>query len=157
MGYTHYYKTKKKFETSERQEIVSLLNKIIDNLPEKSESSGGEYSDAPLKIAYTAKLPYQKPVVDLKRIIFNGFSDNPDDDLGHESFYYIFDKPNENTFTKTAYKPYDYVVQAALMIMHYVNPKNVKIGSDGNKDEWEWSRKTASDVLGIELKIPDTI
>jgi len=155
MGYTHYWTTKKRFSKEEREEIISSVIKIINNLPEHSESSGAYYTEFPIAISLENDV-YTEPLINVNEIVFNGYGVNPDDDLGHESFVYEFGQPKWE-FCKTARKPYDYVVQAVLLIMHNVAPDKFRVTSDGFREEWEWSRATASEVLGIELTIPDTI
>lgn len=152
MGYTHYYKHKEKLTHEEIDKIVSLSKQIIDNLPEHSLSSDGEFADYPIVLCSNHCGKEKAPIVNSTEININGKSG--EDDLGHETFYIRFDSTRRNYFCKTARKPYDYVVQAILAICHTVAPKKFDIRSDGDKLEWEWSVNTASKILEMELINP---
>jgi hypothetical protein len=155
MGYTHNWTHKRKITDSEIGLIKLLVNKLINNLPEHSYASDMDWSEHPINIAYEDDRENDSPEVSDIEIHLNGVGD-----MGHETFYFIFnpteDDYNEGykQFCKTARKPYDYVVQAILMIVHKFAKGAIKIGSDGTPNDWEWSRKTASDILGIQLIIP---
>lgn len=40
-------------------------------------------------------------------------------------------------FCKTAQKPYDFFVVGVLLIVHYVAPDILDIGSDGDLEDWQ--------------------
>lgn len=124
MGYTHYW-----YSREIPQENWDAIVKCIEHLFEKS----------PCKIQY--EWDNGKPPVAGKSIIrFNGVGDE-----GHETFYFER-KPDENgsivredgvfAFCKTARKPYDTVVCAALCIIKHYAGDYVKVRSDGEKSEW---------------------
>ena len=158
MEYTHYWKTKKLFSDTEISTIVGLVQKLINNLPAYSESSGAHYSNYPLEITLTDALPYEEPLINMYAIIFNGYSKCAEWGLSNEHFIYpLKEMQKYGNYCRTARKPYDFVVQAILLIMQNTAPKKFVITSTGNRSEWEWTRKTASKILGIELSIPNTI
>jgi hypothetical protein len=94
MGYTHYWKNKKGFETEEWEKLQSFAEKLFElsgTLIQK------EYDDS------------STPEITESEIVFNGIGDN-----GHETCW--LKKGNSNfEFCKTACKPYDEVVVALLM------------------------------------------
>lgn len=91
------------------------------------------------------------PIIDQEKgIAFNGKGED-----SHESFI-LPRNPSEIRnfeFTKTAYKPYDVVVTAALTILHHFCP-SIEINSDGNPEEWEEGVKLASKVMRMPLENP---
>jgi len=152
MGYTHYYKQKEKLTYEEIDKIVSLSKRIIDNLPEHSLSSDGDFADYPIVLCSNHYAEEKAPIVNSTEINING--KRGDDDLAHETFYIRFNSMRRSDFCKTARKPYDYVVQAILSIIYTVAPNSFRITSDGDGDDWKWSVDTASKILGIPLTNP---
>lgn len=107
MGYTHYFKTKK-VSQEKFKELVQTAKKLHDNLPKFSTSAGGYYTTDPLSIR--DGLGEGKPEFSNNMIDFNG---NASLDLDHETFR--IENKNENSFCKTARKPYDLLVVAVLI------------------------------------------
>jgi hypothetical protein len=80
-------------------------------------------------------------------------------DCSHETFCiereyipYDWQKPDKTDlwfcFCKTAYKPYDLIVQCALIIMKHYLKNDVVIHSDGDNDLWNDARGLTTIALG---------
>ena len=71
-------------------------------------------------------------------------------DCSHETFAFNqneSDDPSDFRFCKTAYKPYDLAVTAALIVIkHYVPAVSVR--SDGGSSQWDDARMLCTMVLG---------
>lgn len=80
-------------------------------------------------------------------IAFNGIEDK-----SHESFVLPASGLGDFEFCKTAQKPYDEVVVAALARLAEVS--GIKVSSDGNAADWEDGVKLASKVLGRKVSNP---
>lgn len=80
-------------------------------------------------------------------IAFNGIEDE-----SHESFVLPASGLGDFEFCKTAQKPYDEVVVAALARLAEV--EGIKVSSDGNAADWEDGVKLASKVLGRKVSNP---
>jgi hypothetical protein len=155
MGYTHYWKKEKELNLDTWKKFIADCKVLYKNMPEHSESSGGEYTEEPLYL--NGCWGYKYPRFNEKVLHFNGSSIHPskrtynvevqewsDDpkDLGHETFH-ISQKQNEydGGFCKTARKPYDLMVQACLILFKYHFWNEVSISSDGDYDEWKVAQK----------------
>ena len=123
MGYTHYFELK---ETLEPEAIKYLVNKAKR-----------------LEI-----LHYDVIDVDSKEdsIMFNGYGDD-----AHETFY--FDESKGFNFCKTAYKPYDGVVVACLIMLKQALGNGIKISSDGNASDWAEGIAIYNHAYGKSLAI----
>ena len=129
MGYTHYWRTGKR---KPGEKNYNLFMKECRELVAAS--------DVPLVKSCEAV-----------SIMFNGVEDE-----GHEDCYFPSspDQLDEFQFCKTAQKPYDIVVTAALCILQERCGKLVEVSSDGNAEEWEAGRALAEKVLGRPIKVP---
>lgn len=71
-------------------------------------------------------------------------------DCSHETFAFDQDEsddPSDFRFCKTAFKPYDLVVTAALIVIaHYVPA--VRVSSNGGSAQWDNARMLCTMVLG---------
>lgn len=147
MGYTHYWWHKREFTKEELRPILFSINKIINNLPEHSFASNTAYSEYPLEIAYEDDMPTEAPEVNDICIHLNGIGE-----LSSETFYFVFNPTEQDyddgysRFCKTSRQPYDYVVQAILIIINTYANDAVEIDSGGTPADWEWSLKTAREV-----------
>lgn len=145
MGYTHYYTLSKKVEQKVWDNFIEDVKKIKKHLPKHSESSGGYYKDEPLYLNGCTE--NQFAIFDSEKILFNGGRipaknrkkniDYEIDELGHETFYLSINGNGSREFCKTARKPYDFMVQAVLLIAKYHFGKDFSFDSDGNKKDWE--------------------
>lgn len=128
MGYTHYWKSMKIGKTV-WQSITTDVKKLFKNLPDGLEIAGGDGTG--------------EPIVNDSDIILNGVESKDED---YETFYFSI-VGTDFSFTKTARRPYDIVVQAVLIIIkHHSNEINVS--SDGEFEEWTGAVNLVNGVLG---------
>ena len=115
MGYTHYW-TPKEVEQKTWNEFLKDAKKLYNALPDKSI------------ISYNGDAK-EKPLFRNDEIFFNGVEDK-----SHETFFIA---PNESewNFCKTAYKPYDLLVCAILILAH--DRLGYEVSSDGDFEDWE--------------------
>jgi hypothetical protein len=152
MGYTHYFdRFELVHEPSAFAAFVEAVKVAFKLLPSFSVSSGGYFSEYPLRLA--GGDGSGEPVITSADVCFNGFADG-ENDLAHETLWipqnYEFDEGDYGkyqrdqfkkerrvfSFCKTARKPYDFAVQITLLLYkHYFGDK-VGISSDGELSDW---------------------
>jgi hypothetical protein len=166
MGYTHYWEIKKTAPKKVWGKIIVDFKKLMDNMPETTNTAGGFSEKDPLFLGgcrYT-----QHPIVDDVQVFFNGsavpsekrkkdrnnWTDGDNDKLSHEVFYiYRIKKDNANfNCCKTARKPYDLMVCAFLILAEYHAPKYYNFSSDGDYDEWYPAITFVSKFLGYDTR-----
>ncbi len=133
MGYTHYWE--KRGDVNEESYAAALkdIAKIV--ISEKAILANGSGDKG------------SKPKVS-GGITFNGIGDE-----SHETFALPPKaKMLASDFCKTNQKPYDVVVVAALSRLAEV--EGIKIGSDGDAEEWKAGVALASKVLGRKVANP---
>ena len=139
MGYTHYWYQTRDFTRDEWSVISSAVNSLIDatDVPLGNwEGSSGTVPD-----------------ITPDWIRFNGI-----DEDSHETFAlerikgapeeYQSPTPGTFAFCKTAAKPYDVIVVAALIIANHLAPGALSVSSDGDWDDWLEGQKLAFDAVG---------
>ena len=109
MGYTHYWDHNG--YTDEQWKVVKKQAEAIIHA-----------SNISVQYEYDEERPLTDAITD-EVIRFNGVEDD-----GHETFY-MTKSPTEFAFCKTAYKPYDEIVVAMLVMMDHVGVVNWR--SDG--------------------------
>jgi len=147
MGYTHYWRFQK---TNQKAAVVEA-----------------EYQRAVKDIAKLVKFA-KKHIVNLSGYTahtkigqYGGIEFNGVGNGGHENFYLRehfnqnFDDGSGFNFCKTAAKPYDIVVTAALSVLKYRLKDNIVVTSDGYRREWQDGVELARKVLN--RKIPNPI
>lgn len=131
MGYTHYFRGAPVIT----EDAIEDIRKII-------EASGvsivGGYGDAGTE-----------PILTAGKIVLNG-----EEEDSHETLF-LTDSDTGFNFTKTARKPYDAVVGAALLRVLEDSP-NFEVSSDGYWDEWLPARELYTSVTGREASQPWT-
>jgi len=132
LGYTHYWKKEKKVNKKEYADALKDIAKIVKA---NSNILAGPSGDSGTKPEITPD------------IAFNGIEDE-----SHESFVLPASGLGDFEFCKTAQKPYDEVVVAALARLAEVD--GIKVSSDGSAADWEDGVKLASKVLGRKVKNP---
>ena len=133
MGYTHYFTTKDALDTDKFKAYSDDMNTIIKGIG--------------TPIAWECDVD-EPPEVTPDLVRFNGVGDD-----GHETF--LLSKSQVGfKFCKTACKPYDLVVVAALAVAKDIFKDDIDIGSDGNVSEWVNGVKFASDLLGRTINNP---
>lgn len=158
MGYTHYWYRKEGMDDPKRYfSFAQDVKKIIDNsmVSIKGPDGTGE------------------PELHEGWISFNGDASKPmqeyygTSDESHETFHWPskVGKPdyqkNPNfpgdrvfNFTKTAYKPYDEVVTAALIRAKDLYGDDVHVASDGSWEDWRKGRELYERTFGKDAKDP---
>lgn len=135
MGYTHYYYyTPKVGDELKMKDVKREILKMKKNLPEFSETAGGNYREHPIKIKnWDGKV---LPEITDTIISFNGDGSKG---LDHESFVF---EPNFNStektfsFCKTARKPYDFFVCVCLLSLSN-HLEGIEVSSDGDIEDWQ--------------------
>ena len=120
MGYTHYWKLRKKSENFNN--FSNACKKLYENL--------NSYKNLPSPIVIKNSLGEGKPVFDKTIVAFNGDGDKG---LDHESFVVMNDE-TDFEFCKTARKPYDILAGACLLAGRDLI--NLEISSDGDINDW---------------------
>ena len=115
MGFTHYWNGDTLCPTATWDQVRADLLKVM-----------GE-AGIPLAGGHGTGLP----VIMGKVICFNGVEEN-----SHETFNVLRGMEDAQDFCKTARKPYDIVVCAALIILKHHIPK-FKVSSDGDESDWQ--------------------
>lgn len=122
MGYTHYWRgTAQLTETLHRQ--LSALLRHGSNLIRFED-----FSNEPATL--TSEL-----------IRFNGIGEE-----GHETFLIEWNKPTDFKFCKTAQKPYDTYVVAALILITTANSCTFNWSSDGDSFDHQAGRLLAAKI-----------
>lgn len=132
MGYTHYFEQKRDCPAKAWELISSDFGKILGDRDARGLIQREYDNPAPPEVG--------------PRIRFNGIGE-----AGHETMLVSRKKPKDESFQfcKTAYKPYDAVVVALLLVMFHHTKSDVwDIGSDGDWDEWVNGRELYARVLG---------
>lgn len=130
MGYTHYWKTPKGLGDPTKWEAFTTdARQIIAN----AEIPLGNWEGI------------DEPEITDSFVGFNGRGDD-----GHESFI-LERKPLAFCFCKTNMKPYDTVVCAVLICAKHHFGEDIRITSDGTREDWESGRILFSNVTGYGL------
>lgn len=133
MGYTHYWNFKGIPNSVAYARALRDINKLARF---KKDILSGYSAHAPANV-YTG-------------VMINGKRKD-----GHEDFTLrALPKDCINDFCKTAYKPYDVVVTAALAILKHRLKDTIQISSDGYKSDWVKGVKLARKVTGLAIKSP---
>lgn len=139
-GYTHYYTWKQKPDDASLKACIADMNRLIEARksilvsPDLPESTPGS-----LKLSET-------------NIDFNGIGKN-----AHEPFVFPYVLPDHDSFNfcKTAWKPYDEVVTACLIVARdHFPPSVLEISSDGSWADWSRGAILYSSVFGRPARDP---
>lgn len=134
MGYTHYWEKPNGLKNS----------KFLDYINDLREVTKG--SEDILQLEYDEAKPIE---ISTEAVSFNGIGDD-----GHETFYLTPDA-EDFAFCKTACKPYDTYVVAALILAKYHFEDAIEVSSDGCKGEWEEGLALLKEALPtLDLEIP---
>ena len=135
MGYTHYWKSAG-FNAEQWAELSEGARAII-----WAAGSAG------IALANEWDGPVNRPLVEGDCIRFNGTGKD-----GHETFYLAV-APVEFGFCKTAFKPYDAVVVAILMLASECGP--LTWTSDGEEKDWAGGRELLAASKGPTIFVND--
>ena len=125
MGYTHYWDNN-----------IHAISKVIDWNQAIKDCK---------KIIKASPVPLEEVECNIHNIVFNGAGED-----AHDTFLVSYE--GENSFCKTAIKPYDLIVVAILTRLAEIN--GFDVSSDGETDDWNEGIAFASKVLKRELKCP---
>jgi hypothetical protein len=141
-GYTHYYTWKQSPDDASIKACVADMNRLIEARKSILVSPGGrETTPGSLKLSAT-------------NVDFNGIGNN-----AHEPFVfpYAFSDHDSFNFCKTAWKPYDEVVTACLIVARdHFSPSVLEIDSDGSWSDWSRGAKLYASVFGRPARSPMT-
>ena len=141
-GYTHYYTWKQPPDDTSLKACVADMNRLIEARKSILVSPGRpESTPGSLKLSAT-------------NVDFNGISDK-----AHEPFVfpYAFSDHDSFNFCKTAWKPYDEVVTACLIVARdHFSPSVLEIDSDGSWSDWSRGAKLYASVFGRPARNPMT-
>jgi hypothetical protein len=166
MGYTHYFPQQRDFTTHEWSMIKKAFSKLHNNLKnvefEKVFSAdycssfsvtGKEGADVLIEpetsCGWDTFFTHKDLLENGEAICFNGGAG-----LSHETFL-IEKSPKEKPFSfcKTNGKPYDLMVTSMLIVCAGYAGGALKIGSDGDVDDWAQAIKFVSATLNKPTKI----
>lgn len=119
MGYTHYWTTTTELPAIAFQAFFADVVKLFA-LPEVKGL-----------LAYESDST-RAPLADNDQVQFNGRGEQ-----SHETF--IFTRGPQDTFCKTAYKPYDVAVVAVLLLAKRHFKGLISVWSDGDRDGADWA------------------
>ena len=137
-GYTHYFTWHEKPKDAELKACVGEMNLLIEVRKSMLVSPDVEG-------AVPGSLKLETMHVD-----FNGIGDD-----AHEPF--VFPGTDGFNFCKTAYKPYDEVVTACLLVARdHFPPSVLSISSDGSWEDWTNGATLYNSVFHRPARIPFT-
>lgn len=173
MGYTHYYY---KYEIKHSKEkwknflidVITVAAKFKLCIPNSQKFITGNMNNTPtIDVEIGDGMGKGRcPEFNIDRIYFNGVGKD-----SHETLCIQRDdkkmpdwmkKEWEQEkkifyFCKTAYKPYDLLVVATLILYKKHFEKTVKIVSDGDKEDFEEGLKLVNNTLKYNIKYEDVI
>lgn len=112
MGYTHYWKQTESADSASWGRYMAAMDALVDQTK--------------VRLAFEYDQPKRAPMISTTEVRFNGVGED-----GHETFM-VEPQAQEFTFCKTARKPYDEVVVAALCLAAFYLP-GFSWSSDGSK------------------------
>ena len=140
MGYTHYWDRNRELNADDFKAWSNDVQKLHLALPERTETEGGYHSDEPLEIGDMMGKGGE-PEFTETLVAFNGIG------TWHLESFYMPYSGHGFDFCKTARKPYDLLVTAALVSFKHHFPQE-SVSSDGDREEWKEGIELCRDVLG---------
>lgn len=138
MGYTHYWRGKKRPTEKQWKAIMVEVDKLFN-------------TKEAFKLIRYEQGRNTPPTLNAEEIRFNGRGEN-----AHETFLFTRD-PSSFEFCKTAGKPYDLFVVGVLTIVYHFAPECYDITSDGWPDEWEPAINFLKEISFEKYEVPATI
>ena len=131
MGHTNYWNRQSELPAKEFTAAVKDCRKVLKHIAVPLAGRNGT----------------GRPIFHLDEIAFNGAT--PDE---YETFSVPAavhdDEPRSFQFCKTAHRPYDICVQAALIVLRHHLGEAIEISSDGDDASWEGARAACQERLG---------
>lgn len=141
MGYTHYYRLTSQPQDAEKRykSFAAGVAVIINQAADEGVTIADGFGNT--QFGWEANS---------NRVWFNGYGEE-----AHETFGWL---PNQEVdrfeFVKTAYKPYDQVVVASLLLLKKIYAEHVYISSDGGWSDWQLGRDLYYRALNEEPVFP---
>jgi len=129
MGYTHYWKFNQQPTPEKFAEFVEGVKQITATADE-------------------AGIPIGEELYKSDCVRFNGV-----DAGAHETFYIelpVGDERYDNSWCKTAEKPYDTAVTASLILAKKIFGEDIEIKSDGNWSDWQGGQLLYESVFNVQ-------
>jgi hypothetical protein len=158
MGYTHYwvYSPDKAGTNNARKnfkKVSALVAEAYTTIKRKPDSHSGQHGNA-----YADKdciicggFGEEKPIINESEIWFNGEAAS---DTDHETFHLMWWSSTgcDNSFCKTARKPYDLLVCFTLMALDccFADAEVFRYSSDGDEHDWHHARRFFKEVACID-------
>lgn len=166
MGYTHYFTQKQTVDTLMWKNFREHMDKLYLHYqanPIPAEQIGGGYLDKPIVLCDGLGenvLNSGSLFTDDGEILY--FNGESKDGMSHETFMVDRRIPEGlaeyRDCCKTAYKPYDVFVVAALLLLHHLCPECFSVTSDGDTQDWQPVLDYVSDALPhLSLLLPGNI
>lgn len=169
MGYTHYFTQTQTVDIPLWQNFgqhLTLLYRHYQANPISAKQICGGYLDEVIVLCDGGgelTLTPETLFLDEDTLCFNGEASR---ELDHETFVIHRQMPDGHgrsdtgywDFCKTAYKPYDVFVTAALLLLHNLCTGCFSVGSDGDAHEWQLVLDYVRAVFPqLRLSLPDGI
>lgn len=131
MGHTNYWTRDSKLHATKFADAAKDCRKILKHLgvPLAGRNGTGSPIFHADEIAFNGKSPHDYETFSVLRVIETG-------------------EPKEFQFCKTALRPYDICVQAALIVLRHHLNEAISVSSDGNDAAWNTARAACQKWLG---------
>lgn len=150
MGYTHYFSVNQRGDQEAWSNALVDVARIVRSSPvplgdAQGRRSGPEFTDKYLAFNGRGESDSHETFILRNRLEdTEQWSSSP----GERGPEWVFE------FCKTAYKPYDVVVVAALCRLQEAGLDTVVVKSDGEPEDWTAGQALAAQVLGRPVEIP---
>lgn len=133
MGYTHYWTRAAELPATKFGAAVKDCRKLMKHLG----------------VALAGRDGTGRPIFNDKEIAFNGHAPNEYETFVVARMAAARDgEPKTFQFCKTARRPYDICVQAALIVLQHHLGEAIVISSDGDEADWDRARAVCQKWLG---------
>jgi len=151
LGYTHYWYRKPELDSQAFKLFAKDMNRLL--------------FESRIPVTYCKKMndncwnDVDGFEANQDRVNFNGKGEDSHETflierVSEEKFQQFDDNGLLFSFTKTAYKPYDILVVAGLILGQFHFGKQAfKISSDGGVEDWQAGLKLVNDTFGLKLEV----
>jgi len=147
LGYTHYWYRKPELDSQAFKLFAKDMNRLLFESRIPVTYCDNRWNDVD---GFEANQD---------RVNFNGKGEDSHETflierVSEEKFQQFDDNGLLFSFTKTAYKPYDILVVAGLILGQFHFGKQAfKISSDGEVSDWQVGLKLVNDTFGLKLEV----
>lgn len=161
MGYTHYQYHTQPFEDAEWTQVVDAIACLVDQAEKEGLKLSIDNGETPLSNHQRIERAWLSECRNGPAIMLNGMGED-----AHETFCLFkngapnFDGEVTNgfEFCKTAMKPYDRFVVAALAWVETKFPGRLNVSSDGDPDDWQTGMDFAARAFpDEEIQLPPKV